>query len=198
MGMDFAPFYWVQEGIYEGSPIVFNSYFSEYRCELLRPEDIPNLLELTIWPEYSGRSLTSMFEDGKICISAKYGDQIAAFMWIDLEQSNCKWYRFPLKKNEAYLFDMFTLKAFRGKGVAPYLRYKSYEILKDMGRYKCYSYSDSFNKAAIKFKRKLNARFLKVGIYLTLSRKYRWILDKEIGAKGYQLRFLGETRLCYP
>jgi GNAT superfamily N-acetyltransferase len=139
-----------------------------------------------------------MFKAGNQCISTRYKEQLAAFMWIDLRESNCKWYRFPLKGDEAYLFDMFTLKAFRGKGIAPYLRYKSYEILKQMGRTRCYSYTDSFNQAAIKFKKKLNAKTLKTGIYFAVSKNYRWLLDRDTGAGHYRFRSLSKIHYCRP
>ena len=198
LGMQFAPFYWVQEGIFEDSQIDFGRRFEDYRCDFLEPEDIPNLLELKTWRGYSGKTLKSMFKAGNKCISTKHEGQMAAFMWIDLEESNCKWYRFPLKGDEAYLFDMFTLKAFRGKGVAPYLRYKSYEILKQMGRNMCYSYTDSFNHAATRFKKKLNAKILKTGLYFAISNKHRWLWDKDIGSRHYRFRSLNKIPYCRP
>ena len=198
MGMDFSPFYWVQEGIFKDSHVNFGSKFDDYSCDFLLPEEIPTLLELDAWQEYSPEKLASMFKAGKKCISTRYRGRIAAFMWIDLEESNCKWYRFPLKEDEAYLFDMFTLKEFRGRGIAPFLRYKSYEILEKIGRTKCYSYSDYYNNAAIKFKKKLNAKFLKVGLYFAISKSYRWIWDKDVGAKDFRFRSLGKTFYCFP
>jgi hypothetical protein len=43
-----------------------------------------------------------------------------------------------------------------------------------MGRDKCYSYSDFFNRPSIEFKKKLDAKCLKVGLYIELLKKYGW------------------------
>jgi ribosomal protein S18 acetylase RimI-like enzyme len=73
-----------------------------------------------------------------------------------------------LKNNEAYLWNMYTKESYRGRNLAPYLRYKSYEMLKEMGRDVIYSISDSFNTPAIKFKEKLNAEEVKHILYVKL------------------------------
>ena len=71
LGLDFSPFYWVQEGIFEDSRIDFGNKFCEYTCETMKPEEIPSLLKFEAWREYSEKRLSSMLEDDKICISAK-------------------------------------------------------------------------------------------------------------------------------
>ena len=43
-----------------------------------------------------------------------------------------------------------------------------------MGRVKCYSYSDLFNTPSIRFKKKLNAKILELGLYVELFKKYHW------------------------
>jgi hypothetical protein len=66
------------------------------------------------------------------------------------------------------------MKAFRGKNLAPYLRYKSYDILKKMGRSKIYSVSAFFNSSAVRYKEKLNAKNLKLALYIEIFKKIRW------------------------
>ena len=173
IGISVSPYYWIREGLNDNSLPEFQNNLESYSFEFFGPEEIKAIVESKAW-KYSEEQLLSWLKEGKKCFGAKYHGQIAAFMWIDFNNSNCKWHRFPLKDDEAYLFDMYTMKPFRGKGVAPYLRYQSYKILKDMGRYKCYSYSDFFNSPSIKFKKKLNANFLKIGLYIELFKKYRW------------------------
>jgi hypothetical protein len=69
---------------------------------------------------------------------------------------------------------MYTMDDFRGKNLAPYLRYKSYEILKELGRDKIYSVSVLFNSSAIRYKEKLNAKNLKLILYIELFKKLKW------------------------
>ncbi len=96
-----------------------------------------------------------------------------AFNWFDLEESNSRLHRFRLEDSEVYLFDMYTMKTFRGKGIAPCLRYETYKLLRKMGRSKFYSISDFFNITSIRFKEKLNARFLELRLYIRLF-KHPW------------------------
>ena len=173
IGISLSPYYWIQEGLTGDTIPDSKGNFEGYSFEFFGLDEIKSIVESKAW-KYSEEQLVSWLKDGKKCLGAKFQGQIAAFMWIDLAESNCKWYRFPLKDNEAYLFDMYTMKSFRGKGIAPYLRYQSYKVLKDMGRSKCYSYSDFLNAPSIKFKKKLNAKFLKTGLYIQLFRRYHW------------------------
>jgi len=176
-GISVSPYYWIQEGLTGDTIPESQGNFEGYSFEFFGLDEIKSIVESQAW-KYSEEQLVSWLKDDKKCFGAKFQGQIAAFMWIDLAESNCKWHRFPLKDDEAYLFDMYTMKRFRGKGMAPYLRYQSYKILKDMGRDKYYSYSDFFNSPSIKFKKKLNAKYLKLGLYIQLFERYRlhWII----------------------
>ena len=173
VGINVSPYYWVQEGLSIDDIAEPQGNFESYLFEFFGHEEIKTIVESKIWKR-SEEELLSRLQDGKECFGAKYGEEIVAFMWIDFKESNCKWNKFPLKDNEAYLYEMFTMKPFRGKGIAPYLRYRSYQVLKDLGRDKLYSYSDFFNSPAINFKKKLNVKFLKLGLYIELYKKYHW------------------------
>jgi hypothetical protein len=62
----------------------------------------------------------------------------------------------------------------RGNNLAPYLVYKSYEILQAMGRDKIYSVTEYFNTSAIKYKRKLKIKRLELILFIRLFKKYHW------------------------
>jgi GNAT superfamily N-acetyltransferase len=129
--------------------------------------------EITSWKS-SEEHWHSLLEEGKKCFAAKYRGQIVASMWIALDQCDTEWGKFVLKDNEAYLFSLCTKEEYRGRQIASYLRYRSYAALKEMGRDRFYSYSSFFNASSIKFKKRLNARFLKLGLYIELFKKYHW------------------------
>ena len=76
--------------------------------------------------------------------------------------------------NEAYLLNMWTFDAYRGKNLAPYLRYQCYLLLNNMGKDVSYSVTAYFNKSSIRFKNKLNAKHLKLYMYVGLFKKYHW------------------------
>jgi len=114
------------------------------------------------------------FHDQLLCIGLKCKGEIAAFMFIELEDFNYNRKNFHLKANEAYLFHMYTFEAHRGKNLAPYLRYQSYLMLRDMGRDKIYSITSYFNRSSKRFKKKLNARNLELYFYLILFKNYHY------------------------
>ena len=85
-------------------------------------------------------------------------------------------WEFKLNENEAYLFDAYILKAYRGHKLAPFMRYRCYRELEKMGRSTFYSYSDYFNTPANRFKKKLDARLLKLCLFIKLFEKFEWNL----------------------
>ena len=178
VGISLTPYYWVLEGAWdvvlpelrEDRASCWTGFFGAYEMKTLAGEG---------W-NYSEMQLLSMLERGKKCFGAKIKGEVAASMWIDLQEACCAWYRFPLNGDEAYLFDMYTIKSFRGKGMAPYVRYQCYKALREMGRNKFYSYSDAFNRPSLRFKKKLGAEFLQLGLYVKILDRfgYNWVIRR--------------------
>jgi hypothetical protein len=117
--------------------------------------------------------LRERFGQGKKCFGIKQKEKIVAFNWIDFKNINSILFSQSLKENEAYLFDMYTDKEFRGKNIAPYLRWQSYKALKGMGRDVFYSISTYVNTPSIKFKKKLNSKILWLGLYFKLFQRFK-------------------------
>ena len=76
------------------------------------------------------------------------------------------------------MFDAYTVPAYRGKGLAPLMRYRSYQELYNLDKHKLLSFSDYYNTPAIRFKEKLKAKPLELrlavgfrGIHLDLRLK---------------------------
>jgi hypothetical protein len=172
LGIDIVPYIFFQEGTVEVKMPEIKGSVSDYQFEFLGQTDMKTISESNsgfMEEEYLG-----FLADGGICLGMKLGNQIAAFMWINIKERGFKETIIPLKSDEAYLWNMYTMESFRGINLAPYLRYKSYELLKGMGRDKLYSISEYFNTPAIKFKLKLNAKRLRLGLYIKLFKKYHW------------------------
>jgi hypothetical protein len=172
IGIRFSPYYWVQEGINSTDMPGIHGTISDYSVEFLDAEDIRTLGE-NPWGESVDKQLDDL-KAGKICLGLKHNSEIASFMWINLNECSFKPARIPMKKDEAYLSNMYTMEAYRGKNLAPYLRFRSYEVLRNMGRVKIYSTTDFFNPSAVRYKEKLNARNLKLVLYIELFNKLRW------------------------
>ncbi|MCP5007387.1 MAG: hypothetical protein GY941_26130 [Planctomycetes bacterium] len=171
IGIQINPYYWVEEGVGNYSPPRLIDNSEDYSFAFFGREEMKFLDQL---PQYSEDMLLSRLKNGKICFGVKYRGQVASFMWIDFD--SCIYFRNKLLLNshEAYLFEMVTLESFRGKNIAPNLRYQAYKELKAIGRNTFYSVSELFNSPSIRFKEKLKARVRWLAVDITVFNKYHW------------------------
>ena len=174
VGIVITPFYWVQEGMNFTKAPDIKGAITDYKVEFLEAEDLKNISDNI--HGYSAALLLSDLEEGNLCLGLKHNNDIASFMWIYLKECSYMSVNISLKNDEAYLTSMYTIESFRGNNLAPYLRYKSYEILKKMGRDKIYSVSEFFNSSAIRYKQKLNAKNLKLVFYIQIFKRLKWSL----------------------
>jgi len=170
IGIEFSPYYLFQEGINFTDIPEIKGINTDYSCELLKPEDMKTVGAIN-YAGLSEEKLLKFLEAGEECLGIKHNDEIVAFMWINYTELNYKSTIIHLKRDEAYLWFMYTRESYRGKNLAPYLRFKSYNMLKEMGRNKLYSISDYFNSPAVIFKKKLNAKKLKLILFVQLFHK---------------------------
>lgn len=179
MGIRISPYYVVLEGLFNRSLPDLEKGFDEYEIGFLGTEDMKEIYAIP-GPDrtFSEEDLLLRLKEGKKCLGLKYKKEIIAFTWFDLAEFSCRFYRFSLKEDEAYLFDAYTLMPFRGKGIAPYMRYQCYKALAKLGRNKLYSVSGCFNTPSIKFKMKLNAKLLELGLYIELFK--RWSFNSRL------------------
>lgn len=175
IGIEIAPYYLFQEGINVTEIPDIKGEVADYSFELLGPEDM-EIIGAINFVSFSELKLLSLLKAGEKCIGIKHKGEIAAFMWINFSEFRYKSTSVKLKSNEAYLYFMNTMEAYKGKNIAPYLRYKSYEILNEMGRDTLFSISDYFNSPAVKFKAKLNAKKLKLILDIQLFKRLHWNL----------------------
>jgi len=169
LGIIVMPFYWVLELYDPAALAAIEDNFKEYTFEPFGPE------EMKIMGKIKGRSpckkeadLLKLLDEGHKCYGIKYKGDIAAFTWVSFNGCTMETYRPPMKEDEIYLFDMYTLASFRGKDLAPYLRLKTQDTVSERGDYKFYSITDFFNKSSIKFKQKINAKFVRKVWYFRL------------------------------
>lgn len=178
IGIEFSPYYLFQEGINVTEIPEIKGMDTDYSCELLKPEDMKTIGAIN-YAGFSEEKLLALLKNGELCLGIKHNNEIAAFMWVNFTELKYKSTSIQLKGDEAYLWFMYTRESYRGKNLAPYLRYKSYEMLKEMGRDKLYSVSDYFNSPAVAFKKKLNAKKLKLILFVQFFNKfYRSLIIK--------------------
>ena len=172
IGIDITPYYWVQEEEEPCKEPVIKGNAEDYVVKYLTKEDVQLIAGQV--PKILGDELVKGFNNGQLCIGLEHEKNIAAYTFVELNDFTFNYRTFELKNNEAYLLNMWTFHGYRGRNLAPYLRYKSYQLLKEQGRDVKYSITNYFNKSSIKFKNKLNSKHLKFYLSIVLFKKYHW------------------------
>jgi hypothetical protein len=182
--IDISPYHWSLEADPGHQPPAIPGDFGGYTFEFFGPKEMEMIGPRVSNQKTSVAQMIERLDQGMVCYGAKYKGEVAAFNWARLHDIGSRFHDIKLKANEAYLFDTHTMKAFRGKGLAAYLRVRSYQALKEeMGKDTFYSLHITFNKSSTKFKQKLNAKTLKTGLYIGLFNKYRWNLTLKYNEK---------------
>ena len=123
----------------------------------------------------TAQSMQDNLNRGHKCLGLKINGNIAAFTWCRFDIFDFPRTKgFALRENEAYLYDMYVLRAYRGLNIAPLLRYSCYKELTKIGRTVLYSFSDVSNRPAIRFKKKLDARIMGLYLYIRIGKNLRW------------------------
>lgn len=187
IGVDIQPFYLFQEGLSHQPFVQMKEGINEYWFGCLQEKDMDEIADIK-WRNVTNKDLKLRLYKGNKCYAAKYQGELVAFTWYNIQECDYKGCRFLLKENEAYLFGMFTFHRFRGKGIAPYIRYGMYRELARLGRRNLYSISNRFNKSAINFKRKLRAEIVGSGIFVELFKMWRFNL-KKVNISNIRRRF---------
>ncbi len=169
LGFDFMPYYWMLEGAEPVEPPKIRGDASGYDISYFGESELTYAQNNIIGIGH--KDLLKDLRNGKICIGLKCNDEIAAYMFIQRGNFVFRGRKFELKDNEAYMCDMYTFESYRGKNIAPYLRYHAYNLVKDLGIEKNYSISEYFNKSTIKFKSKLKAKPVKLFLSVILFKK---------------------------
>jgi hypothetical protein len=171
--MGFIPFYLVEEGFFGKSSMSVEPKINPLEVVELGPADMA-VVGAQREKDHTEEEMLEMSSRGCVCLGLKYQGEIAALMWYDLRQCSYKYLKFNLTENEAYLYSARTLKAYRGKALAPYLRQKMYAHLASMGRTRLYSITLYENTPSLMFKKKLNAFNVRLYLRIQLFRKNRF------------------------
>lgn len=139
----------------------------------LKDLDIAHVFELFENLQWRTDTLRRELPDQYRVVGLCRGSEIGALMMIRFREFKCGSKVFPLQDTEAYLENMYTYENFRGKNLAPYLRYQCYKMLAEEGRNVCYSMTQCFNTSSLKFKAKLGAQHRELYLVLALFNKYR-------------------------
>jgi hypothetical protein len=169
MGFTFKLLFWVRESVGPALPFGMKEEdFRNFTLVELGCDDMKRVVQ-DAEGDLSLDYLQSTFRlPGAKCYALKQGPNIACMTWFNFTECDSKLLPRPLKENEVYCFEMFTMKRYRGRNLAPYLRHRAMHAVCALGKDTFYSISDYFNPPSIRFKKKLNAEFLELHLFLAL------------------------------
>lgn len=171
IGIHLSLYYWVEEGLHLQSSSFEFKEFSDYTVEFLKEDELNIIADIPEKP-YKKEILTKRIKDGSGCLLVKKEDKVIGYTWFNLSRCSTIFYNQNLNENEAYLYDAYVLMDFRGKKIAPFVRYQCYKELHKLNKTVLYSISDLLNNQSIRFKQKLNAKFLFLMVYINLFNKF--------------------------
>jgi GNAT superfamily N-acetyltransferase len=175
LGVRITPYYVYLEGLDRADLSSLKTNFTGYETVLLESQDMKEIAEIPGRKNLTEQSFLDKLDQGHLCLGMKHDGKLAGFNWANLSEltfsaNTC----FTLKDNEAYLYDAYTLMDFRGIGIAPYIRYRCYQQLEQLGKNRLYSISLAFNTPAINFKKKLNAELYELRLFIDIFRKWEF------------------------
>lgn len=176
------PYYWMEERLLEENAVNIKPREEPLDVEFLTEAEIRNLVSHPEVPD-NIQEMNQRIDGGCVCLGIKHEGQLAAFCFCDPNYFQYKHLRKRLKDHEAYLFDMRTFHAYRGKNLAPFLRYQLYKKMAERGKMAYYSLTVLLNTSSMKFKSKLGARRIKLCVYVCIFSKFAF----NVTLKKYKL-----------
>ncbi|MFC1958331.1 hypothetical protein ACFLV6_00190 [Chloroflexota bacterium] len=182
IGIQITPYYITQEFLSDEMELSLEPKIKPVLSGFLSISEIEKMYS---HPEIKSlaREIGNWRDDNCLCFALRHNEEIVAYMWCNLSRGNINFSPFILNDDEAYLFRARTLSAYRGKNLTPFLRYLLYKSLIDMKRTKFYSITEYLNTPARNFKKKLNAKHIKLCLYFGLFNKRLW----NVTLKKYQV-----------
>ena len=179
LGIDIMPYYW-EIGSTNIEPPQIRDDASKYQLSVFNEEELTYAQSNIIGIEH--KDLIGDLRNGDTCLGIKKEGKIAIYSFIRHKDFNFRGRQFSIEPQEGYVHNTYTFEEFRGLNLAPYLRYQSYQYLKEKGTITYYSISEYLNKPTLKYKKKLSVRPLK--LYLSLILFNRWSFNFEL--KSYK------------
>ncbi len=170
IGLDLMLYYWVKEATSPITPPKLRGEDTNFEISIFGETEINYIKDTIIGIEQ--KDLLADLKNGEICIGLKNSGEIAAYMFIKCKPFTFRNRYFNLMDTESYLHSMYTFESYRGKNIAPYLRYQSYKYLEKENIKTYYSVSEYFNKSTIRFKEKLNSKPINLFLSVVLFSKW--------------------------
>ena len=176
-GLDIRPYYWFKEER-DGSDVPeIKDNKSAYTMSLIGIDEVGVMNGIM---GLNTENLINSLNKGQFCIGLKKGKEIASLLFVDPNDFEFMKRPFQLESGTGYLLNVYTFQKYRGKNLATYLRYHCFKLLEDKRIHTLYSITSYFNTSSLKVNAKLNAKKIRLYLYLGLFKKWHWnVLLKE-------------------
>ena len=172
IGVDIMPYYWFTTTLEFIKPQNIKGEELDLKLSVFEKTEI-NTVKNAIIGIKEKKMLVDL-QNGDTCIGFKHGTEIVAYSFIRRKSFNFRNRYFHLDEKDCYFHSTYVFEKYRGKNIAPYLRYKCLSVL-EKEDFRCYhSISEYFNKSAIKFQKKLNAKPAHLFLCIRLFKKVTW------------------------
>lgn len=180
LGIEITPYYLVEESADTLPAEIPPAKLPELEMRFFTLDDAPAIAAMPDG-ELSETEARARLEGGVWGFGAWSAGELVSFTWANLEELDFDPCRRPLESNEAYLYGAKTSRSCRGMNLGPAMRVELYRSLAQHGRMRLLSISYTFNRPAIRFKQKLNARFAFHYLYLNLWGLWRrnWLVRRD-------------------
>ncbi len=173
LGIDIMPYYWFTTTKELVQPQYIKGEKLDLKLSFFDESDI-NFIKSTIIG-IQNKDLLNDLKNGEACIGLKYRNYIVAYSFIRRKSFYLRKRYFHLGEEDSYFHSTYVFEKYRGKNIASYLRYKRLGLLENEGVLRQHSISEYFNKSAIRFQEKSNAK--KVALYLSIVLFKKWTMN---------------------
>ncbi|WP_179345208.1 GNAT family N-acetyltransferase [Winogradskyella ursingii] len=173
IGLDFMPYYLFKSSLDTTTPQYIKGDKLDLKLSVFGEPEVNYVKNAIIGIE--GKDLLQNLKNGETCIGIKHNDEIVAYSFMRRQPFYFRKRYFHLGENDSYFHSTYVFENYRGKNIAPYLRYQRFNLLEKQGVLYHYSISEYFNKSAIKFQKKTNAQT--VALYLSVILFNKWTMN---------------------
>lgn len=170
-GLDIDPYYWDNEGLEPAKEPIIKDVSNTYEVVHVNADEIGimhNIMGL------DAAELKKDIQNGQLCMGLKSNDEIVAVVFAKFNDLIYKKRTFELESNQAYILNLYTFESYRGKNLAPYLRYHCYKALKEKGIEKVFCITSYFNKSVLKSNKKLTIKHVSLNLHIGLFKRFHW------------------------
>lgn len=139
----------------------------------VQQRDIPQMASMEL-VHADGQELMARLERGHRCFGLFEGNTLLAFNWMDFSSCSFRNDNFPLRSDEAYSYDMFTLYNRRGQNLAFLLIGMVSRRLESEGIRRQFSVVDYYNYPSLRVARKIGCVPQRLNLSIGLFGLWEW------------------------